>query len=355
MSSTAAQIDHAGWLGQARAEIRDLTTVNPATYWVDYTLSMLVGYSAGAAYLLLPFGTWLSVGLLIVAALATYRAAMFLHEVVHFRHNEMRTFKTFWNLTGGVVMLMPSFLYESHLVHHSSHHYGTEEDGEYLPLGRGTIWGLFAFMGQVLFLPIFVFLRFLIGTPLSFLHAAWRRWTVERASSFVINFRYRRKIPEQLSTGTWMFLEWACWLRAFLPVLALTVGLAPPTRLPKLYLLAVVALGLNHLRTLAAHRYCSVGDPMSHTDQFLDSTNIKGGWLTELICPVGLRYHGLHHLFPAIPYHNLTTAHQRLMTSLPEPCSYRETEYASVFSVLRELLRNTWPQVQRHMHAKASS
>jgi fatty acid desaturase len=77
---------------------------------------------------------------------------------------------------------------------------------------------------------------------------------------------------------------------------------------------------------------------MSHQEQFLDSTNIIGGWITGILCPLGLRYHALHHLFPAIPYHNLATAHRRLMDQMPADSIYRETAYPSYWSVIAELL-----------------
>ncbi|MEM8678896.1 MAG: fatty acid desaturase, partial [Planctomycetota bacterium] len=169
---------------------------------------------------------------------------------------------------------------------------------------------------------------------------------VEHASSFVINFRYRRRVTEQLSSRAWWLLEWACCLRAAVPVVAIAVGAAPWTQLAKLYLLAVIAITINHIRTLAAHRYRSDGRPMAHHEQFLDSTNIRGGWLTELLCPVGLRYHALHHLFPKIPYHRLGVAHRRLMQDLPAESRYRETECPSVWSALSDLGHHLSPTAQ---------
>jgi fatty acid desaturase len=106
-------------------------------------------------------------------------------------------------------------------------------------------------------------------------------------------------------------------------------------------LIAISILAMNHFRTLAAHRYQSDGDAMSFADQFFDSTIITGGpVLTELLCPLGLRYHALHHLFPTLPYHNLGIAHRRLMRQLPADSPYRSIVYPSVWSVLRELFQS---------------
>jgi len=84
-------------------------------------------------------------------------------------------------------------------------------------------------------------------------------------------------------------------------------------------LISAAGLLLNSLRTLAAHRYRSEGDPMTATQQLLDSLNYpRAPWLIPLWAPVGLRFHALHHLFPSIPYHNLAAAHDRLTGMLPQ-------------------------------------
>ena len=103
-------------------------------------------------------------------------------------------------------------------------------------------------------------------------------------------------------------------------------GVLAPTVLVELYVLAVAAAGLNWLRTLAAHGYRNTGGPMTFREQIEDSIGIAGHpLLTELLFPVGLRYHSLHHWFPALPYHSLGAAHERLMRSLPQDSPYRRT------------------------------
>jgi fatty acid desaturase len=111
--------------------------------------------------------------------------------------------------------------------------------------------------------------------------------------------------------------------------------------LVQLYLISAAGLLLNSLRTLAAHRYRSEGDPMTATQQLLDSLNYpRRSWLISLWAPVGLRFHALHHLFPSIPYHNLAAAHDRVTGMLPPGSPYhRATGYGLVAS-LAELWRN---------------
>ena len=66
--------------------------------------------------------------------------------------------------------------------------------------------------------------------------------------------------------------------------------------------------------------------------------NITGtGFVTELFFPLGLRYHALHHLFPALPYHNLGRAHRRLVAQLPAGSPYHKTVFPTYWSALRAL------------------
>lgn len=130
-------------------------------------------------------------------------------------------------------------------------------------------------------------------------------------------------------------------MRAWVIPAAVVIGAHPPSHIAELYLLACVSLGLNYVRNVAAHRYRNEGEPMSYTEQLLDSVNITGHpiW-TELLFPVGLRYHALHHIFPTVPYHNLGEAHRRLMTELPADSPYRQTVHPSFISVVRQLWRD---------------
>ena len=280
-----------------------------------------------------------------------FRAALFMHELVHLRRGEMTAFKVAWNLLAGIPMLIPSFLYESHLAHHNTHHYGTANDGEYLPLGVARLKTILGFLAQFALLPVFVAVRFLILTPISFLHPRLRIWVLERASSFVINFSYRRAIPDNAPRVAWAALEIGCFLRLLALFSFLFVGGATVAegsidlgwhRLPKVYLLAIFVLGMNQLRTLVAHRYQSTGEKLSFAEQFDDSINVVGRTpFVELLFPLGLRYHALHHMFPSIPYHNLGIAHRRLVAELPSDSPYHRATYATFWNALRGLISSS--------------
>jgi fatty acid desaturase len=95
------------------------------------------------------------------------------------------------------------------------------------------------------------------------------------------------------------------------------------------------------VRNLAAHHYVNAGERMTLAAQIADSINITGQtWLTVLMFPVGLRYHALHHLFPALPYHRMGEAHRRLMEGLPPEAGYRATSCESFFSAAARLWRS---------------
>ncbi len=109
----------------------------------------------------------------------------------------------------------------------------------------------------------------------------------------------------------------------------------------ELYVLGIAAAGLNWVRTLAAHGYRNTGATMTFVEQIEDSNTVPGRpLLTELLFPVGLRYHSLHHLLPSLPYHSLGAAHRRLMAQLPEDSPYRGTIRGSFLEVAGEVWRS---------------
>lgn len=326
---------------QAHGLVKDLFQHRASIYWADMIATLAVGYTAAGIYLSAPLFSPLQIACYFIAGFALFRAGSFIHEIVHMPGRQMRAFKIGWNILAGIPMLMPSFFYGNHIDHHSSKHYGTGKDGEYLPIGSGTLREIGHFYLQVVFLPIAVFLRFLIITPLSFFHSGLRQWALERASSFVINLQYRRTIPRNAPRKLWAVIELFCFLRAAAILIAPAIGAVPWSRVVLLYGLALMTLGLNYIRNLVAHRYESTGRPMSHLDQLEDSVNIIGiPVITELFFPLNLRYHALHHLLPTLPYHNLPQAHRRLIEQLPADSSYHRTVHPGFLSVASRVFRN---------------
>ena len=169
----------------------------------------------------------------------------------------------------------------------------------------------------------------------------------------MINFKYQNLAKPDSQSAEDTFWELFTCFRAWVMLGLVFFGVMPWVRLPKLLLLAMAVLTINHIRTLVAHRYRSDGERVSHLEQFQDSTNITGGWMTELWCPLGLRYHALHHLFPGIPYHNLGTAHRRLVARLPKGSIYHQSIYANFGEVFHELLAEIRSQNRDHARDQA--
>jgi len=339
--AAAAARDAAFSISAARQIVKDLFAHRAAIYWADFLLSLAVAYGAVALYLSSrPFSPR-CLAAFVIAAFALYRCGVFMHEIVHLPPGRLRVFRSAWNVLFGIPALTPSFMYQSHMDHHNPRYFGTARDGEYLPLGAGPVRRLVLYVLQIPLLPAFAVFRFLVLTPLSFLDPRLRRAVLERASSYVINPKYRRALPSDERHGTWVALEIAIFLE-----LAAFFGLVLAGRIPwavlvELYLLAIASSGLNALRTLAAHGYRNTGAPVSLLGQIEDSINIPGHPLTTgLLFPVGLRYHALHHLFPALPYHALGAAHHRLMQHLPADSPYRRTVRPGYLHTLRDLWRS---------------
>ena len=199
-----------------------------------------------------------------------------------------------------------------------------------------VLFALSSFLG-----PLAGVLRFGLLAPLAWIDPRVRRWVAINASSLVVNPRYRRDPPSPQEARGWRVQEAGVFFYLLSITAALAAGLIDAELLMRLYLIAVAGLFLNSLRTLAAHRYRSTGDPLTRAQQLLDSVNYpRRSWLTPLWAPVGLRFHAAHHLFPGIPYHNLATAHDRVMGMLPPGSPYHRATGSGLVASLAELWRN---------------
>jgi fatty acid desaturase len=325
-------------IARARAVVKDLFEHKAWIYWTDFLLCVSVAYGAVALYLSSPaFSPPYLIGFTI-AAFALYRCGVFIHEIVHMPRERMRLFRAAWNILFAIPTLTPSFTYKCHVDHHNPRHFGTAKDGEYLALGAGPVRRIVFYLLQVPLLPALAMFRFLVLTPLSFLHPRLRRLVLERASSFVINPEYRRTLPSDERRGSWIALELAIFLELAVFFALLLSGKLGWSVFIQLYVLGMAAAGLNWVRTIAAHGYRNTGATMTFIEQIEDSVTIQGHpLLTELLFPVGLRYHALHHLFPALPYHSLGVAHRRLMTQLPADSPYRGTIRSGFLAAAREV------------------
>ena len=319
---------------QARRIVADLFDRRSWIYWVDFLASITLAYGLAWIYFTAPAWSAAQVLSLVGSGLLLFRAGIFIHEISHMQPGEMTLFKVVWNLLMGIPLLMPSSFYHNHVDHHGKQYFGTPEDGEYLPLGLGPATELLRYVAQAPLLPILVVGRFLI-TPLTYLHPRLRHWAVERASALVANPYYRYHSTSNLP-GFIVWAEWAGFAWLCVVGVLLWQGIITWRHIGLFYLLMTFTLGVNWLRNLAAHHYLNDGDPMTLSGQLRDSINIVGQhWLTVPMFPVGLRYHALHHLFPAMPYHQMGRAHRRLLAQLPADSAYHQVNYPSFWSAAR--------------------
>ena len=330
---------------------------SPAIYWSDFLGSAIAGW---AAFVLAVATTgWSRAALFAVAALALYRAVLFIHEITHRVQRDVPAFTFAWNALVGVPLLVPSFLYEGvHTDHHRQRTYGTEADPEYLPFGRRSPTLIAGYVIGSLFAPLLFALRFGLLAPLSWIVPPVRRFVKDRCSALVINHLYIRQAPIPLAGRVQEIAAWAlCWTAALL----FWIGRLPIDALLIWAGMSSIVSGINAARTLAAHRYDHdehASAELSMNQQLLDSCTIATIQLPPiairianvgraLVAPVGLRYHALHHWIPSLPYHNLGRAHRLLVSVLTPDAPYGATIEPGFTPAIRGLLHRAWSRARR--------
>ncbi len=319
---------------------RDIVEARADIYWPDMLGSAALGY-AGLAGAMLLDNRWSALACGMIAALALYRALLFIHELTHIHRDALPGFRIAWNLLVGIPMLTPSFMYENvHTLHHARTRYGTAEDPEYLPLALMKPWSLPLFIVISMLLPFALLLRSAVLVPLGAVIPPLRRLVWRRASSLSINPDFRRRPPETdfARLVFWQELGVSLWSIAVLGASAhyawrpLIIGLA---------VISVSAV-LNQLRTLVAHLWENDGSVMTVTGQYLDTVNVPppGIW-AEFWAPVGLRYHALHHLLPSMPYHALAECHRRLSRQLAKDTTYALAHYPGLWPLVGKIARSS--------------
>lgn len=336
-----AQIaDDKAMLRAARDLTKDIATARSGIYWPDMIGSAVLGYGSLAGAILVN-SVPLAIVLGLVAALALYRALLFIHEISHLHRDALPGFRTTWNILVGIPLLTPSFMYEGvHTLHHKRTQYGTVEDPEYLPLALMKPWSLPAFVLIALLAPLALLFRFAVLVPLGAVISPIRQLTWQRFSALAINPDFRRRPPEGNLKKRVFWQELGGFIWAWVLIGSIFVlGWRP-------FLIALAVLSitatLNQLRTLVAHLWENEGEAMTVTAQFLDSVNVPPpGIVAEIWAPVGLRYHALHHLMPSMPYHSLPEAHRRLVRELGSGSTYDGANHKGMWVLVARIARST--------------
>lgn len=342
-------------LTESRRIVKDLFRPNPAIYWFDFLLTYGTGIycfqQVRGGTLLQPHqgftGEYSQACFFLASCLLFYRASMFIHELVHQR-GELTVFRVAWNILCGIPFLMPSFVYYTHIDHHRRKHFGTDHDGEYIPLCRRGIWFLAFYLSWVFVIPIVVVFRFLVLSPIAWVWPELRKWVHRHASSLVMDPTYIRPLPSRKMMRVIYAQELGCflWCLSFAVIPPLFLGRWPIPFVIHAYLTGVVIVAINSIRTIGSHRWNNDDNQeMTFVDQLMDSVNYpNGGFVAEAWGPVGSRYHALHHLFPSLPYHAMPEAHRRLMNKLPADSLYRQTNADSLTEEIVNLVRKSAAQ-----------
>lgn len=267
---------------------------NPRIYWADLLVSAAIAWLSMGSWWLLP-----------ITALALLRAAYFIHELSHLGRGKLPGFALAWHALVGIPVLMPELMIRAHVQHHRTSTYGTARDPEYQPYAHWSRARIALDVAATALAPPLLALRFGVIGPLSWIVPPLRRITVRRLSTLAINPRFVREdqpdrawIVQELAAAAW---TWAAILLFSRDVLL------------HYWAAAALAMVLNQVRTLFAHRYENTGGPLDFDAQIADTITLGGGFLVELLAPLGDRFHAAHHRYPGIPYHNLAAAHRLLL------------------------------------------
>lgn len=328
---------------EAREMVKDLIPPNAFIYWVDFLFHIILGWSSFYFCFnsdFLSLSQWV---FFFISTFALFRSAIFIHELTHLRKGTFLLFRTTWNLLCGFPLMIPSFLYQGvHNDHHNMNLYGTKDDGEYFPFIHKGRFKIILFVLVSFVSPVFLFIRFVVLTPLSYCHASIRSFVLEKASSLSINLNYKRTRLSLDSVPMWQAQEIITCLYGWTFLLLVTQEIFPKTVLGLWLITLGVVFFVNSLRTLAAHCYRYPGNKvLDMSEQLLDSVNIPESFFGVLWAPVGLRFHATHHLIPEMPYHSLGKTHKRLVERFPEKELYIQTTSGSLGSTLKRLWQET--------------
>lgn len=321
-------------------KIQQYFNPSPKIYYADFTISVLLGnlflYIAAIAD---PF-SFLQIIYIFIAAMTLFRATVFMHEIAH-NGKSLRGFVIYFNLLHGFLHKIPAYNFLSHRYHHTPRTYGTIEDPEYDALADKSYLYTLVFYPFIvmLFTPIFLIIRWgLLPAFLPFVGPKIRLWIYQYFSTLAIHFQYKRPIPTEEETKQWYRQDAGCFIYSVVTGYLFYKGYLPLTLLAVWYVAVYILTVSNCFRTLMNHRFLTGLKRSTHKQQILDSVTLPLSIVNNVFYPLGLSYHGLHHMFPQIPYHNLKKVHHILVDTLPANHPYHATIIKSFPQGLRKFV-----------------
>lgn len=322
-----------------RSLVEDLREARAAMYFCDLLLSALTGWALFVVAMI-DGNVGVRVLAFLTSGLLLYRAVAFIHELFH--QQAMKGFRILWHALVGVPLMIPFLLYlPVHQNHHNSRTYGTRDDGEYEQFfGRSNLMSIRLFVLNFV-LPLALIVRFGVLTPLSAVLPTVRRDVIPNFVHMALRMPYRApEINERMRRESYVMEAFCATVAWCLLVLCVTGHWRV-----WLWWFAIVFLisTLNTVRAICStHLYVEQTEGRGAGGQLLDSLNINNdGLFTQLMCPVGLRFHALHHIAPYLPYHVLSQAHRRLIDCLPAESDYHQVSVPSLWKGWQRVLAAT--------------
>lgn len=322
-------------LKRVQKMVADLSQPRQFIYFADLLICAALGWPA-FVYAVLPGALWPRVLAFAAAVLLLYRTLGFIHELFH--QQSMKVFRFVWHALSGVPLLIPFLLYlPIHQAHHNNKTYGTSNDGEYDQFKGRCVEASAKLFGLNIALPLALWVRFALLTPLSLVLPAIREKMIPEFVHMALRMPYRAPAIKESARAEALFVEWWCAVWAWAMVaIGMTLGWL---WIAAWALLVILIATLNTLRALGGtHLYVEVDGGRDARGQLLDSLNVDSmSPVTLMLCPVGLRFHALHHVAPYLPYHALPSAHRRLMKELPAGSEYHQVTVGSIWEGIGRL------------------
>jgi fatty acid desaturase len=328
-----AHLDDSSVSPELRSLLREAHKPSRLIYWADFLTSAILTW--GLLLFSILANTHIALRLVagLGAALALLRAAYFIHEISHAAKRGVPGFEWMWHILIGIPFMLPSLMIGAHKNHHKTSIYGTDQDPEFQPLAQWPYWRGLLDLFSVCLAPAALYLRWAIS-PLSWMIPSVRNVLIQRASTLAFNPAFIRDLPTKKESKAWIIQEMVMF--AYVSTLAALLALnwVRWDFLLGASLIMISSLFINQIRTYVGHRFEGDGKPRNAQGQLEDTLTLEGGWLSELVAPLGDRYHALHHRYPNLPYHALPRVHRVLMQILGENSPYARTRTQGLIPAL---------------------